>query len=38
MILADHFGQAFGPQPVRQGARRIISQVAGFKQVGHARN
>jgi hypothetical protein len=35
MILPHNFGQAFGPQAVGQGARRIAGQVAGLEQIGH---
>ena len=35
MILPHHLGQAFGPEPVGQGARRILGQAAGFKKIAH---
>ena len=37
MILPHHFGQAFGPQPVGQGPRRVVCQVAGFEKIAHSR-
>ncbi len=35
MILAHHFGQRFGPQPVGQGPRRVVGQSTGFEEIGH---